>query len=458
MVRRISLSLPVLLLLAGCGFTAGPRPEIADMPAAYTAPVAGEGAWPEVDWWRGFGSAELDRLIAEARTNNPDLVQAAARILQAEAQARAAGSSLWPSLSLSANGDAQRARGDNVWVDGYSARLGASYEVDFWGANAATRGAALASLAGSRFDRETVALTVTSGVATTYLQILSLRDRLAVARQNLAIAEDVLALVTAKVNAGAAGELDLAQQRTVVAQRRAALPPLEQSEREARATLALLLGRQATGFAVLAGSLAPVRVPAVVAGLPAELLNRRPDLAQAESRLVAADADIAAARAAFFPQVTLSAAMALQGAAFGDLFSLSDAGYSLGASILQTIFDGGRLAAQKDLAEAQKIELVEAYRAAVRAAFGDVEVALGAVDALERQGVLQDEVVTQARRALELSQIQYRAGAAELLTVLSAQQSLYSAEDQAAQIKLSRLSALVGLYRALGGGWQAAAE
>ncbi|MCW0181585.1 MAG: TolC family protein, partial [Zavarzinia sp.] len=233
------------------------------------------------------------------------------------------------------------------------------------------------------------------------------------------------------------------------------LPPLEQSEREARATLALLLGRGATGFTVTGASLAPVKLPAVVAGLPADLLARRPDLKQAESRLAAADADIAAARAAFFPQVTLNASMALQGAAFGDLFDLSSATYGLGASILQTIFDGGRLAAQRDLAEAQKIELVEAYRAAVRAAFGDAEVALGAVDALTRQGLLQDEVVAQARRALDLAQIQYRAGAAELLTVLSAQQSLYAAEDQAAQIKLARLSALIGLYRALGGGWQA---
>ncbi|PWR20293.1 efflux transporter outer membrane subunit [Zavarzinia aquatilis] len=454
MDRRL-LSSALALLLAGCGFTPEAPPRIADIPPAFEAAGPGAGQWPDADWWRGFGSPELDRLMAEARANNPDLAQAAARILQAEAQARIAGSSLWPSLSLSANGDARRGEGDNAWIDGYSTSLGASYEVDFWGANAASRGASAANLAASRFDRETVALTVSASVATSYLQILSLRDRLAVARQNLSIAEDVLALVTAKVGAGAAGELDLAQQRTVVAQRRAALPPLEQSEREARATLALLLGRGATGFTVTGSSLAPVKLPAVFAGLPADLLTRRPDLSQAESRLVAADADIAAARAAFFPQVTLNASMALQGAAFGDLFDLSSATYGLGASILQTIFDGGRLAAQQDLAEAQKLELVEAYRAAVRAAFGDAEVALGAVDALGRQGLLQDEVVAQARRALELAQIQYRAGAAELLTVLSAQQSLYAAEDQAAQIKLSRLTALVGLYRALGGGWQA---
>ena len=300
-----------------------------------------------------------------------------------------------------------------------------------------------------------MALTVTAGVATTYLQVLSLRDRLDVARRNLAIAEDVLALVEAKVGAGAASDLDLAQQRTVVAQRRAAVPPLEQSVREQLAALAVLLGKVPTGFDVAGTSLSSVKVPPVATGLPSSLLQRRPDVKAAEARLVGADADIAAARAAFFPQVGLSASMALSGAAAGDIFSLSDAAWSLGASLVQVIFDGGRLSAQRDLAEARKLELLASYRAAILAAFQDVEVALGAVDALERQRVLQDEVVAQARRALELAQIQYRAGAADLLSVLSAQQSLYSAEDSAAQVKLSALQARVTLYRVLGGGWSA---
>ncbi|MDD3447323.1 MAG: efflux transporter outer membrane subunit [Zavarzinia sp.] len=454
-MRSVS-TLALALALSGCGFTASPPPDSVTAPAAWAAPApAGADVWPAADWWQGFASPELAGLIGAARAGNAGIAQATARVAQAEASLRVSGSSLWPSLGLSAGADTRRASGTNNWSDSYSAGLSASYEVDFWGANAADRAGAAAALDASRFDGETVALTVTAGVATTYLQVLSLRDRLDVARRNLAIAEDVLALVEAKVGAGAASDLDLAQQRTVVAQRRAVVPPLEQSVREQLAALAVLLGKVPTGFDVAGTSLSPVKVPPVATGLPSSLLQRRPDVKAAEARLVGADADIAAARAAFFPQVSLSASMALSGAAVGDIFSLSDAAWSLGASLFQTIFDGGRLSAQRDLAEARKLELLESYRAAILAAFQDVEVTLGAVDALERQRVLQDEVVAQARRALELAQIQYRAGAADLLSVLSAQQSLYSAEDSAAQVKLSALQARVTLYRVLGGGWSA---
>ncbi|MCF4166770.1 efflux transporter outer membrane subunit [Zavarzinia compransoris] len=449
-----SIALAAALALAGCSYKSTPTPEVVTPPAAWAAPaIAGEGVWPAADWWQGFASPELAALVAAARTGNTDLAQAAARVAQAEASLRIAGASLWPSLGLSAGGDLRRPSGANDWSDSYSAALSASYEVDFWGANAADRAGAAAGLDASRFDGETVTLTVTASVASTYLQVLSLRDRLDVARRNLSIAEDVLALVEAKVGAGAASDLDLAQQRTVVAQRRAAVPPLEQNVREQLAALAVLLGLVPTGFDVAGTSLSPIVVPPLAAGMPSSLLQRRPDVKAAEARLAGADADIAAARAAFFPQVTLSAGLALSGAAAGDLFSLSDAAWSLGASLVQTIFDGGRREAQRDLAEARKVELLQSYRAAILAAFQDVEVALGAVDTLDRQRRLQDEVVAQARRALELAQIQYRAGASDLLSVLSAQQSLYSAEDQAAQIKLSALQARVTLYRVLGGGW-----
>lgn len=463
--RPIVLALSASLVLAGCGYKRQPPPRVAEAPPAWAAPAPAGSAdvWPAADWWKGFGSAELDALIAEAKRSNTDMAAAAARVLQAQAQLRSAGASLLPSLSFSAGAQTRRSGdgaggasvGGSDWSDSYSAGLSASYEVDFWGRNAAGEAAAAASLAASRFDQETVALTVTSGVATTYLQILSLRDRLDVARSNLKIAQDVMALVEARVAAGAGSDLDLAQQRTVVAQRQAAIPPLEQQLREQTTALAILLGRVPTGFDVAGNSLAAIAVPKVTAGLPSALLERRPDIKTSEARLAGADANIAAARAAFFPQVTLSTSMALQQAAFGDLFSLGGATYTLAASLMQTIFDGGQLSAQYELSEAQRTELVQNYRAVILTAFRDVEVALGSVDSLERQRVFQDEQVAQARRALELAQVQYRAGASDLLSVLTAQQSLYAAVDGQAQIKLAALQALVGLYKALGGGWQA---
>ncbi|WP_158596235.1 efflux transporter outer membrane subunit [Oleomonas cavernae] len=470
-LRPFAAALVATLALSACGYKKTPPPAVVAAPPAWDAPVPVGTAdvWPALDWWKGFGSAELDRLVADAKASNTDMAAAAARVTQAQAQLRIAGASLLPSLSFSGSGTTRRAGSGastsgsatgssntaGGWNDTYAASLSASYEVDFWGANAAGEAAAAASLAASRFDQETVALTVTTGVATTYLQVLSLRDRLAVARSNLAIAEDVMGLVEARVNAGAGSDLDLAQQRTVVAQRRGAIPPLEQQAREQLTALAILLGKVPSGFQVAATSLASVGVPKVTAGLPSALLERRPDIKTAEARLSAADANIAVARAAFFPQVTLSASMALQQAAFGDLFSLSGAAYSLAASLVQTIFDGGQRAAQYDLSEAQQVELVQSYRAVILTALRDVEVALGSVDSLERQRVFQDDQVAQARRALELAQIQYRAGSGDLLSVLTAQQSLYAAVDAQAQIKLSALQAVVGLYKALGGGWQA---
>lgn len=457
--RPVILAVAAVLVLGGCGYKRSAQPQVVEAPAAWDAPVPPGSAdvWPAIDWWKSFGSAELNDLVAQAKAGNTDIAAAAARVLQAQAQLRAAGASLLPSLSFSGSGgtrDAGASAGSN-WNESYSASLSASYEVDFWGANAASEAAAAASLAGSRFDQETVALTVTTGVATTYMQILSLRDRLTVARDNLAIAEDVMRLVQAKVNAGAGSDLDLAQQRTVVAQRRGAIPPLEQQVREQVTALALLLGKVPTGFDVAGTSLGSVGLPRVAAGMPSSLLERRPDIKTVEARLDAADANIEVARAAFFPQVTLSASMALQQAAFGDLFTLSNAAYSLVASVAQSIFDGGQRSAQYDLNEAQKVELLQSYRYAILTALRDVEVALGSVDALERQRLFQDEQVAQARRALELSQVQYQAGSIELLSVLSAQQTLYSAVDSQAQIKLQALQALVGLYKALGGGWQA---
>lgn len=441
----------MLALLGAAGCAQKPvdaRPALA-LPESWQGAVSEQALWPSEDWWQGFASGELSQLVERARRNNQDLAAAAARVLQAEAQARAAGASLLPGVSLDAG--ASRQEGD-VSRTSLSAGLSASYEIDFWGRNRASRAASEASLLATRFDRETLALTVTSSVTRSYLQLLSLRDRLRVAQLNLDNAERVLALTEVRVRNGAASPLELAQQRSQVAQQRASLAPLRQQERETLLTLATLLGEPLVNVQVEGQTLTELTLPEVSPGLPSELLQRRPDIRRSEAQLAAAEANLAAARAALFPSVRLSASLAQQGSSLSGLLDANPVA-SLGSSLLYTIFDGGRLRAERDLAEARQLELVENYRGAVLSALADVESALEAVARTEERRRLQEDVLAETELALRLAEVRYREGAADLLTVLDAQRSHFQAQDQALQIRLAAFEARLDLFMALGGGW-----
>ncbi len=409
------------------------------------------------DWWRSFDSIELAELITAAQDANPDMVIAAERVLQAEAQARIAGASLFPALNLSAGTGRRETRPDGGnWssADSSSVGLSASYELDLWGRVAAGVSAAEASLRASRFDQETVRLTLITGVANGYFQLLSLRGRLAIARENLVIAERVFKLVDARVRNGAASKLDLARQQAAVLSLRASIFPLELQERQTLYALAILIGRVPQGYAVAGNTVVALAVPTVSPGLPVDLLTRRPDLASAEAQLAAANANVGAARAALLPGVSLTGSAGLASNVLINFLSGPTATLALGASLLQPVFDGGRLRSQVDIATSRERELVEVYRKAVLAALADVEGALAAGGRTTEQEILQAQVVTQAQTALRLAEIRYREGVDDLLTVLDAQRTLFQAQDQLAQNRLSRLQASVTLFKALGGGWR----
>ncbi|MCH8543160.1 MAG: efflux transporter outer membrane subunit [Alcanivorax sp.] len=449
-------ALGAVLFVSGCGTT--PVQQVPSSPPEgweYASPQARD-AWPARDWWRAFGSAELDQLMVHAQAGNPDLGAAAARVLQAEAQARVAGASLLPNVDLGLDASRSGLVEQGGASGSYSSSLGASYELDFWGANRARRDGARAALQATAFDRETVAITLSAGVASAYLQVLSLQERLEIARLNLEIAEEILRVVEARVGSGAGTPLDLARQRAVVARQRASVQPLLQQERDARAALALLLGRVPQGFAV-DGNLADILIPEVMAGLPAELLVRRPDIRQQEARLLAADADIAVARAAFLPGVRLTGAVGTRSDVFSELFS-GDLLYNIGASLTQPIFNAGRLRAQRDLSEARKLELLELYRGAIQRAFAEVDLSLSDIETLSEQAFQQEIELTQTRRAFTLAEARYREGADDLLTLLDAQQSLYQAEENNGLLRLAQMQAIVTLYRVLGGGWSESLE
>jgi NodT family efflux transporter outer membrane factor (OMF) lipoprotein len=461
MMRKLLLSCAAAALLAGCTTTPPPTLKPGDVPAAFEqrAPVNAP-IWPAKDWWTNYGDPQLEALMEQAQANNLDIAQAAARLRQADARARQAGAALLPQLGASANVDTLygRANGRSVSETDYNAGLDVSYELDFWGKNRDLLNSARAQLRASQADRATVALTVTSGVATTYFQLLSVRERLGVARANLKSAAEILSVVQRRVTAGYSANADLLQQRAALAAEQATVPALEQQELEARNALAVLLGRPPEGFAVTGEGLGPLVPPAVAPGLPSALLARRPDILAAEANLVAAHADLEAARTAYFPAISLTAN---GGVAYPALAAAIDTlpgvGLAAGAGIglAQVIFDGGRTQGKIEESRAREEELLAAYRAAVIASFSDVENALGSFAHLGAQESALREQVTQAEKVLNAARRKYLAGAADFLVVTDAQRALYTARDQLSDIRRARLAASVALFKVMGGGFVA---
>jgi multidrug efflux system outer membrane protein len=448
----------VSMLLAACSL--GPRyhrPDIAPPPAWVTASDADAQQWPARDWWRGFNSADLDSFIAQAQSANDDLRAALARVHQADAQRRIAGAPLLPAVAVQATATRARAPvsgGGFTTGNDFSPLLSASYELDFWGKNRAAFASASAAARASRYDRTTVELAVMAAVAGTYFQALELRDRLGIAEANLDNASKVLRGLKLEETAGLTTALDVAQQETVVATVNATIPPLKQQLRQSLDALAILVGSTPEIVDVTHGSLDELAAPAVRPGLPSELLARRPDVAEAESQLIAANANIAAARAAFFPSISLTAGGGYESAALAGLLSPANRVWSLAAGATQPIFQGGALLGQYQLAKGHYEELLADYHKAVIAALANVEDSLIAMQQTQELVERQQHAALTAQRAYEFSQAQMRAGTINVLTLLNTQTAWFSARDALAQAKYARLLALVSLYQALGGGWE----
>jgi NodT family efflux transporter outer membrane factor (OMF) lipoprotein len=451
-LRKIALLSVSAALLSGCLSVGQPPPlNNADVPAAFEQMASNDAPiWPSPDWWHGFQSPELDGLIATAQAGNLSLAAAEARVVQADARVRQAGASLLPTVGLSA--DASHSFTPNFSNVGLS--LGASYEVDLWNRNRNALAATVASGNATRADRETVALTATAGVANTYFQLLSLRDRLAIAHLNLDTALSVLMVTESRVRNGIATPLELAQQRAAIAGQQAQIPALEQQELQTRAALAVLLGRPPEGFDVTGKEVESLALPEIAPGIPSQLLARRPDVATAEANLYAAHADIAVARAALFPSISLTGSGGLQSTGLTELVTNPINSFSLGASLVQTVFDAGRLQAVTDEARAREQELLANYRNTAITAFSEVETTLGSIGNLAEQEMYLADQVMQSETAFDIANARYREGVADYLTVLDAQRTLYGARDSLSQVRLQRLLAVVALYKALGGGWQ----
>ncbi len=464
--RKARIAVFALLLgpaLSGC-ILGTERPDLnLDIPAAYRE--AGRGApdarVPALDWWRGFRSSELATLMDAAQIYNLDVAVAIAQIVQADAQVGVAGSPLLPSVTGTSTAEQVRAVSTSVGggvglsrtFSQYGLGLTASYMIDFWGKNRATLYAAEENATAARYNREVVTLTSIVTVANTYFQILAAQDELRVARRNLAAAQRILALIKQQFAGGTASQLDVSQQEALVSTERAAIPPLEIILRQNIAALAVLVGRAPANFTVNGGAMTQIAIPRVTPGMPSELLNQRPDIRQAEALLASSNFSVEAARAAFFPQIQLTAQTGVQSAALASLFGPGAWFYTLSAGLTQPLFDGFLLESQLKQAKGVQLQNLQAYRKAVLSAFADVEKALVALSQSTLQERLQTEAVTNSRKAFEVSETQLRAGTVNLITVLQTQQTLLIAENTLAQVRLTKLLAASSLFQALGGGW-----
>lgn len=400
-------------------------------------------------WWRSFNSGELNALEEKGLGQNFDVQAAIARIGEARGSAAIASAPLVPTLDLGGTLDRQTGLSNK---NTQQAVFQAGYELDFWGKNRAAADSAKALIAASSSDADTVAVTLTANIASTYFQILSLKERIGQAQRIADDAKRILALVQAQQGAGTVSELQVEQQRNATATFQANVPILQQQLDQAIHLLAVLVGVQPGQLAIKARDLRAVRTPEPLSGLPSALLERRPDIRAAEARLIAANFDVGAARAAFLPSVTLSASVGLTAKSLNKFFPaavLTDTALGLA----QPILEGGRLQGQLDFDRAHTRELIATYRQTALTAFQDVEDALSAKRRLKALAAANLDAVTSARRSQALAEQQYKLGSADYLTVLNTQRTLFQAEDAYLQVRLQQYQAAISLFRALGGGF-----
>lgn len=455
-------SLPLLAaaLLSACA-AVGPdyeRPAV-NLPAQYAVPVPDSDAPPlTATWWTSFGDATLNELMEAARRHNTDVQAAVARVEQAEALLREADALRWPSLGLSGNASRQRtselsATGNGATFNTFQLVATTAFEVDFWGRLRRASEAARAQVLASDYAREVVWQTVSGLLAKSYFSLRMLDEQIALSRQTLALREESLRLVRARLQAGAAASLDVQQAEAERAQAALQLRELQRQRELARSQLALLSGQPQLQLPPAAVSELPVP-PTPPAGLPSTLLERRPDVRQAEALLAAAHAQIGVARAAMYPSISLTGLLGGQSAELSDLLKSGARIGTLGLSVDLPIFDAGRRRAQAAQAEARQREALAAYQGAVQAAFRDVGDALTNLEAARAAQADVQRAAQASEQALRMAQQRYEAGYSSYLELLEAQRSANTAQLQVLDNHRAQLIASVDLFKALGGGWR----
>lgn len=448
---------PLIAALAGALLLSACAPALQDAPpgASVAAPIAwrtqlGVTAPAEAQWWQAFGDPQLSALVEKARANNPDVQIAAARVEEARATERGSRGLLLPSLGIGVDGAVRREVSPfGQGLDSVVAQpaFRASYELDLFGKNAARVDAARANLAASEASEEAARLSVAAATATGYITLLALDARRVVLDETVASRQQALKFARDRAEVGYTSQLELRQAEAEYQAAVQLVPQLKAQIARQENALAVLTGELPTAIE-RGGTLSGLRLPAAPATLPSELLRRRPDIAAAEYRIAAADAQMRVARAQFMPSINLGASAGL---ALSDLLADPVSLWSLGGSILAPIFQGGRLTAQLEGATAQRDQAAWAYRSAALNAFREVEDRMAVLANLTEQ-----ERALQAQRfavadALRHASNRYRAGYTAYIEQVDAQRALLSVDLSLIQTKVDELTTLVGLYQAVGG-------
>ena len=457
------------MTLVAVGCTAvGPdyaRPPVEE-PARFKSDTAGEtvAAIPR-EWWRLYGDPQLDQLVSIASTSNQTLRQAVARVDEARALARVAGSFLYPSISLDPSFSRTRFSGTRdstttggrvpsaATVNDWLIPLDLTYEIDVWGRVRRSLESGRAQATASADDEAVVRLTVETDVAHFYYTLRSLDAQAQILTETVAAYREQVRLVGVQVRTGLASPIVLNQAQAQLQATLALLRDVERARADQEHALAILCGRPAPSFAVAANPLHEASPPAVPPGLPAELLVRRPDVAEAEQVVRAANAQIGVATADFYPRFTLTSFAGFESASVLDLFSWQSRIFSILPSISFPVFQGGRLRANLDVTKARYQQAVAAYVNQVLVAYGDVEDALTDLHALSDEVGTLREAVSESRNYHRLAQVQYRQGLADYLVVLDAERTLLANQLALAQAVNLQMGASIRLIKALGGGW-----
>lgn len=434
------------------------------MPEAWDAKVTtGATAAIDKEWWKGFGSPVLEQLIEQAQKNNPSIIATEERLKQAERTMSQNRDSLFPEVQLSyqtskgVSGTTGNSVDDNARAtQSSSLGLSSSYNVDLFGATAAQYRINLANFIGTRYDADLARIQLSANVAQAYFNLLQIRSAVAVARENLRIAEEVLRITQARFDNGVLREFDLRQQTITVQTQRNQLIPRENQMRRAETALAILLGVTPQEFHIEGEPIDRIKVPEVTPWLPSDLLLRRPDIAGAELDMAVAKANVAVARANLIP-VTLSLSANVSKSS-QELLTLTDpTTYSLSGAlrIAEGIFSHRRRQNAVLTAESNEYVALIQYANTIRTALKNVDDAMAAAVEAQLTETNQQTTLTQTQRSFELAQIELREGSGSQQELLDAQRQLFSAQDAVLSARVTRLNAALTLFVALGGGWTA---
>jgi multidrug efflux system outer membrane protein len=460
-MRRHAIATLFCALLAGC--MVGPdyhRPDI-DTPKAYIYEPEQVADTANIEWWKQFDDPVLDQLIAEALANNKNVKIAAANVEQAAGVLTTTRSPLFPQIGYQADANRQRLSGNTAIpltpgtanpLNNYQALATASWEIDLWGRIRRQTEAARANLLATDEARRGVILTLVAQLANSYIQLRGLDEQLEISKRTLGAYEESLKLFELQFKYGQVSQMTVAQAQSQYETAAVQIPLIEQQIAQLENAISILLGHN-PGSIPRGKSIFTLALPEVPAGVPSELLERRPDLRQAEQQLIAANAQIGAAKAQYFPTISLTGAFGGASTDLNNLFRGQSRVWNFGGSIIGPIFTAGSISGQVAQATAAQKAALLSYELAIQNAFADVESSLVARQKLGEQVAAQERLVQALKDYSRLARLQYNGGYAPYSTVLQAEQQLFPTELTWAATRAQLFASLVGVYQATGGGW-----